>query len=286
MITVSVLNRKGGVGKTTVASNIVQALGLLEKKVLVIDNDEQGNMGFSLGITQVPEINLSTVYKDPGVVLKAIYSTRIDSVDIIAGSPRLSLMRPNRSALKDILNNETLMNHYDYCVIDNGPSLDELTLSAVEASSHYIIPVIPDTFAVQGLISLIKIFEEKKIDTNKIHILINRYQVNMLNKMCCDFIVNTYETKVLKVKIPNDTALTEMVAKGKCILLSKSTSKSVMPFLELLVELFNFSVEEMMLKLTDVREKAKKEVFEKHLAPRMFKQGQSKSLGTREEING
>jgi chromosome partitioning protein len=280
MITVSVLNRKGGVGKTTIASNIVQALGLLERKVLVIDNDEQGNMGFSLGITQVPEINLANVYKDPSVVLKAIYSTRLETVDIIAGSPRLSLMRPSRNALKDILSNETIKNHYDYCVIDNGPSLDELTLSAVEASSHYIIPVIPDTFAVQGLISLVKIFEEKEIDTNKIHILINRYQENMLNKMCCDFVVNTYQSKVLKTKIPNDNALTEMVAKGKCILLSKSTSKSVVPFLELLVELFNFNVDGMMIKLKDVREKAKREVFEKHLAPRMFRAGQNKTLET------
>lgn len=278
MITVSVLNRKGGVGKTTIGSNIVQALGLLEKKILVIDNDEQGNMGFSLGITQVPEISLAEVYKDPSLALKAIYSTRLDTVDIIAGSPRLSLMRPSRNALKDILNNETIKSHYEYCVVDNGPSLDELTLSAVEASSHYIVPVIPDTFAVQGLISLVKIFEDKEIDTRKIHILVNRYQENMLNKVCCDFIVNTYGTKVLKTKIPNDSALTEMVAKGKSILLSKSTSKSVVPFLELLVELFNFNVDAMMIKLKAVREKAKMEVFEKHLAPRMFKPGQKRTI--------
>lgn len=274
MVTVSVLNRKGGVGKTTVASNIVQALGLLEKKVLVIDNDEQSNMGFSLGITKVPEMNLATVYKNPEQVLNSILSTRIDTVDIIAGSPKLSLMRPNRNALKDILNNETIQKHYDYCVIDNGPSLDELTLSAVEASSHYIVPVIADTFAVQGLISLIKIFEDKEIDLSKIHVLINRFQKsNTLNKMCSDFIINTYQERVLKTKIPNDNSLAEMVAKGKCILLSKTKSLSVAPFLELIMELFNFNIDEIMTKIQIVREKAKRENFEKNLAPNMFKPG-------------
>jgi chromosome partitioning protein len=278
MITVSVLNRKGGVGKTMIASNIVQALGLLEKKVLVIDNDEQVNMGFSLGITEEPEQNIATVYKDPSTVLNAVFSSRLETVDIIAGSPKLSLMRPNRSALREILSNQTLQSNYDYCIIDNGPSLDELTLSAVEASSHYIIPVIPDTFAVQGLMSLVKTFEEKKIDTTKIHILINRYQKNMLNNMCCDFIKNTYQEKVLKTKIPNDNALAEMVAKGKFILLSKSNGKSVIPFLELLIELFNFNIDEMMAKLKEVREKAKRETFEKYLAPRKFQPGTNKSI--------
>jgi chromosome partitioning protein len=278
MITVSVLNRKGGVGKTMIASNIVQALGLLEKKVLVIDNDEQVNMGFSLGITKVPEQNISTVYKDPSTVLNAVFSSRLESVDIIAGSPKLSLMRPNRSALKEILNNQTLQSNYDYCIIDNGPSLDELTLSAVEASSHYIIPVIPDTFAVQGLMSLVKTFEEKKFDTTKIHILINRYQKNMLNNMCCDFIKNTYQEKVLKTKIPNDNSLAEMVAKGKFILMSKSNSKSVVPFLELLIELFNFNIDEMIAKLSEVREKAKQETFDKYLAPKKFQPGIKKQI--------
>jgi chromosome partitioning protein len=278
MITVSVLNRKGGVGKTTVASNIVQALGLLEKKVLVIDNDEQGNMGFSLGITRIPEQNIATVYKDPSTVLNAVFSSRLETVDIIAGSPKLSLMRPNRNALKEILNNPTLQNNYDYCIIDNGPSLDELTLSAIEASSHYIIPVVPDTFAVQGLMSLVKMFEEKKIDTTKIHILVNRYQKNMLNNMCCDFIKNTYQEKVLKTKIPNDNALAEMIAKGKFILLSKTKGKSVIPFLELLIELFNFNLDEMMAKLVEVREKAKRETFEKYLAPNMFQPGMKKNI--------
>jgi hypothetical protein len=96
--------------------------------------------------------------------------------------------------------------------------------------------------------------------------------------MCCDFIKNTYQEKVLKTKIPNDNALAEMIAKGKFILLSKTKGKSVIPFLELLIELFNFNLDEMMAKLVEVREKAKRETFEKYLAPNMFQPGMKKNI--------
>jgi len=278
VITLSVLNRKGGVGKTTVATNIVQALGLLEKKVLVIDNDEQANMGFSLGVETIPEVNLSNVYRDTSLTLQAIYSTRIESVDIIPGSPKLSLLRPNRQVLKDILSNPILHENYEYCVIDNGPSLDELTLGAVEASDHFIIPVIPDTFAVQGLISLMNNFESRGIDTKKVHILVNRFQQNTLSNVCHKVIVSTYQGKVLKSVIPNDNSLSEMVAKGKSLLLSKSKSKSVVPFLQLIMELFNFGLDDMMEKLKEARDKAKKENYEKNLAPRVFKAGEKAKM--------
>jgi chromosome partitioning protein len=273
LITLCVLNRKGGVGKTTIATNLVQALGLLEKRVLVIDNDEQANMSFSLGIKKEPEVNLASVYKDPSVILGSIYSTRLETVDIIAGSPRLATLRPNRNLLKEALSNQVIKDNFEYVVIDNGPSLDEMTLGAIEASDHYIIPVIPDTFAVQGLISLMKNFESKGIDTNKVHILVNRYQQTILSKMSHDFLCATYDNKVLKSIIPQDNSLAVMVAQGKSLLLSKSTSKSVVPFLELIMELFNFNIDEMMAKLKEVREKAKKENFEKNLAPRIYKSG-------------
>ena len=144
---ISVANQKGGVGKTTTTVNLAASLGVLEKKVLIVDADPQANATSSLGLNNSDfEINIYQVFEHIGDIKKSIIKTNSPNLFIIPSHIDLVAVeielvdKPNREMmLKSALNK--VSDEFDYILIDCPPSLGLITLNALSASNSIIIPI-------------------------------------------------------------------------------------------------------------------------------------------------
>ena len=166
---IGVANQKGGVGKTTTAVNLASALGVLEKRVLLIDADPQANATSGLG---VEEVNFSTynLLEHSAEVIKCILPTSSPNVDIIPShidlvAAEIELVdRENREyMLREAL--KSVRDHYDYIIIDCAPSLGLITINALTAADSVIIPIQCEYFALEGLGKLLNTIK----NVQKIH---------------------------------------------------------------------------------------------------------------------
>ncbi len=131
---IGVANQKGGVGKTTTAVNLAAALGVLEKKVLLIDADPQANATSGLGIE---EVNFST------------YNLLEHSADVKDCIQKTS--SPNLDLVPSHIDLVAAKSEYDYIIIDCAPSLGLITVNALTAADSVIIPIQCEYFALEGL---------------------------------------------------------------------------------------------------------------------------------------
>tara|TARA_S200000501_G_C20779402_1_gene724304 strand:- start:39 stop:848 length:810 start_codon:yes stop_codon:yes gene_type:complete len=173
---ISIANQKGGVGKTTTTINLGTALASIDKKVLIIDLDAQGNASTGLGILQ--EKRKKTTYdlifsdvllKDilqttriPGLFI-APATTDLSSVDIELGSdPRRTLK------LRDALNEKSFLEReFDYVLIDCPPALSLLTINSFAASNSVLVPLQAEFFALEGLSQLILTVRKVRASVNE-----------------------------------------------------------------------------------------------------------------------
>ena len=146
-------NQKGGVGKTTSTAALAAGLGGKGYKVLAVDLDPQGNLGFSLGLDINTHCTIYEVLKGGIAIQEAIHQT--ETCDIIASNILLSeaeieFQRENRETLlKERL--EEVKDNYDFIIIDTPPSLNILTLNAYAASDYLIIPMAAEILSLVGL---------------------------------------------------------------------------------------------------------------------------------------
>ena len=154
---IAIANQKGGVGKTTTTVNLAASLGVLEKKVLLIDADPQANATSGLGI-DVQEVELGTyqLLEHTISAQEAIVSTNSPNVDIIPAHIDLVAIeielvdkQYREYMLKEAL--KPIVDSYDYILIDCAPSLGLLTLNALTAAHSVIIPIQCEYFALEGL---------------------------------------------------------------------------------------------------------------------------------------
>lgn len=154
---IAIANQKGGVGKTTTTVNLAASLGVLEKKVLLVDADPQANASSGLGI-DVDAVEKGTYQLLEHLISaeEAIVSTTSPNVDLIPAHIDLVAIeielvdKKNREAkLRQAL--QTVKNKYDYILIDCAPSLGLLTLNALVAADAVLIPIQCEYFALEGL---------------------------------------------------------------------------------------------------------------------------------------
>lgn len=169
---ISIVNQKGGVGKTTTAVNLSTILAVMNKKVLLIDLDSQGNSSSGVGIKQERrEVTTYHLFSELSSIENAIYTTEIPNLSIITSNMNLAVIEVellNKENQELILRNllSSVQETYDYIIIDCPPSLNLLTLNALVASNEVIIPMLCDFYSLEGLSHLLKTIEkvEKKLN--------------------------------------------------------------------------------------------------------------------------
>ena len=251
MKVISIINQKGGVGKTTTVINLASALTQQDKKILVIDLDPQGNATTGLGLSNL-EKSEETIYgilNGTKSISEVIKKTKFDNLDLITSNVDLSGLEVETAGdsrrafkLKDeltsILNDSRAL--YDYILIDCPPSLSLLTIMALVASDALVVPLQTEFFALEGLTQLMKTIERIKNNLNPElsirGILLTMYdRRNKLSGEVEKEARNYFKEKVYQSVVPRNVRLSEAPSHGVPVLIYDKScpgSKSYFSFTE------------------------------------------------------
>ena len=232
---ISVINQKGGVGKTTTVINLAAGLTQLNKKILVIDLDPQGNATTGLGLSNVDNSS-DTIYgvlNGTRQINEIIKRTQFENLDIITSNVDLSGLEVEtaddsnrafilKAKLSAYLNNSRGL--YDYVLIDCPPSLSLLTVMALVCSNSLLVPLQTEFFALEGLTQLMKTIERIKVSLNpdlKIRgILLTMYDKrNKLSSQVEKEARDYFNEKVYTTVIPRNVRLSEAPSHGVPVLI-------------------------------------------------------------------
>lgn len=236
----AITNQKGGVGKTTTASALICGLTARNKRVLGIDLDPQGSLGFSLGVDIESGYSIYDVLSGKIPASDAIHETihgDILSSNILLSGAELEFNRSGREfILRDAI--ADVKDSYDYIIIDTPPALNILTVNAYTAANQLIVPMMPDILSLLGIsqlkdtITTVKKFYNSKLEVYGI--LLTRYNPRMnLTKdveEMSDEIANQLGTVVLPSKIRNNVAVAEAPAHGESILTYDPNSNAALDY--------------------------------------------------------
>ena len=236
---ISVINQKGGVGKTTTVINLAAGLSMKGKKILVIDLDPQGNATTGLGLsnTENSDDTIYSVLNGNKKISEVIQSTKFQNLNLITSNVDLSGLEVETAGdsrrafkLKDELASilHDSGSSYDYILIDCPPSLSLLTIMALVASDALLVPLQTEFFALEGLTQLMKTIQRIKSNLNSSldirGILLTMYDKrNKLSGEVEQEARNYFKEKVYVTVVPRNVRLSEAPSHGVPVLLYDKT---------------------------------------------------------------
>ncbi|MBC9797950.1 ParA family protein [Sinomicrobium weinanense] len=245
---IAIANQKGGVGKTTTSVNLAASLGVLEKKVLLIDADPQANATSGLGLdVEEIEVGAYQILEHTMKARDAIIGTDSPNVDLIPAhidlvAIEIELVDKDKREymLKEALSD--LRDEYDYILIDCAPSLGLLTLNALTAADSVIIPIQCEYFALEGLGKLLNTIKSvQKIHNHNLDIeglLLTMYDSRLrLSNQVVEEVQKHFNDMVFETIIQRNVRLSEAPSYGESIINYDASSKGATNYLNLAHEI-------------------------------------------------
>ena len=261
---ISLLNHKGGVGKTTSAINIGAALVELKRKVLLIDLDPQANLTLSLGIPRQRYTIYEAMRGESELVpftVKEGFDVVISTLDLSGAEMELINEAGREFILRELF--EPIQDEYDFIIIDCPPSLGLLTLNALTSSHYVYIPLQTEFLALQGLAKIKQVIDKVRFRLNKKlqigGVIATMYDSRkILNRDVVETIKKYFGEKVFDTLIRDNVALAEAPAQRKDIFEYSKNSYGAKDYLSLSKEILERIIkdEEKKTKSKGVRKKA------------------------------
>lgn len=244
---IAITNQKGGVGKTTTSINLAASFAAMKRKVMLIDLDPQGNASVGSGVYKDQIKFSSNQVLCNEVTLKEALIPTASGFDLLATTQELIvaemqlLQLPQREIrLKTIL--ETVVDEYDYILIDCPPSLSILTVNALVAADSVLIPMQCEYFALEGLSGLLNTVEQIRTTINpRLHIEgLLRTMYDGRNRLALDVsaqLLAHFPESLYRTVIPRNVRLAEAPSHGTPILHYDEKSQGALAYLALAGEI-------------------------------------------------
>lgn len=246
---ISIINQKGGVGKTTTVCSLSAALSVQGQKVLAIDLDPQCNLSQSLGIKS-HEKNIYNLLKGncnfSPISINDNFHLLPSSLDLSAFEVEMSNEPGREYLLKELISK--VRPNYDYILIDCSPSLGLTSLNALTASDSYLVPILPHHLSIQGLSKLLEVTNKIKSRLNTSleleGILLTQFSPRkVMHRDIAEVIKEHFQSKLYRTFIRENIALAEAPSSGQNIFKYAEKSNGSEDYLNLCEEIMKLKIE-------------------------------------------
>ena len=246
MRVLSIMNNKGGVGKTTVATWLGQGLAIIGKKVLVIDNDKQHNLTNSLSPPEsIHKKTIRDIYqlqdfdRINDLLTEVVYESTLENLFYIPSTARLSFQDIiDTEVWKNVFALSSLKHFFDVVIFDNPPGSDHLQASTLICCDSVIIPTELKTKATEGLFELYSwLTDSMKFTADRIKIIPNGYKKWKKYEGSLGIIKNQF-SQSLTTAIPYDEVFDELDAERKILFFSRLRARVVPYVIKIITEIF------------------------------------------------
>jgi chromosome partitioning protein len=242
---ISVLNHKGGVGKTTFTGTTAQALAIVGFRILAIDNDSQHNLSSLLGVgiktPGIRDVYLAPAGRAPEIFVQSIRKTELPGLHITTSCNDLcNADAGDTLSLKSALDACKLERFYDFILIDNAPGLDRLQAAALNVSDEIFVPTELRQFAVDGLVEMDRALTARNPEGCRItRIIPNFYRKTLRHDAFIAALNKLFPGRVTPTAIPVDSVFDEVATSGKILFLHRLYSKGAAYYLKVIHDLFD-----------------------------------------------